>query len=323
MNYKNRRAIATVAALAVVAVTNQKTNCVHCFTLSKSTFTPRLQPFTSNSKNMNTRQGKLFYRINGDNNQTEHETSSSTRNTNTDLIVENLNHQKTPNTPLDIIKEDEIDNKSENEIANINNKRDYAGAGTLGDIMSDPSQDNDNVDNADAVISEDRDYSSSVNSTTAVDVSTPFVKAHPNRERKLEAKHESNSDTKTKPTKSGLVTSTGGTLSSQFGQKVPNLSPLDRIALTANGNLQRIFSSFYDAPVHVHVEQCVKRATGGDPSILVNGGVLENAVWDRVVHLSVFEQVSYMYTMCSCRLSFLQCDIFTCVIAEIHISNMA
>ena len=52
---------------------------------------------------------------------------------------------------------------------------------------------------------------------------------------------------------SGLVTKTGGTLCSQFKSKIPNLSPLDRIALTANGNLQRIFSSYYDAPVHVFV----------------------------------------------------------------------
>jgi hypothetical protein len=330
MNYKSKRGIAAIAVLAGLTVTNQKTkNGVHCFILSKSTFTPRLQPLTSNSKNRNTRQRRLHYRINGDSNQTEYETSSSTRNKNTDLTVENLNHhQKTPDI---ITKEDEIAKESGAETANMNNKRDYVGAGTLGDIMSDPSQDNDNID---AVKSEVRDYSSLANSTTAVDVSTTngeektSTKAYSNREKKSEARYESNSDTKTKPTKSGLVTSTGGTLSSQFGQKVPNLSPLDRIALTANGNLQRIFSSFYDAPVHVHVEQCVKRANGGDPSTLaMNGGVLEDAVWDRVVHLSVFEQVSQsiLFAVVDHRLynTFLQRNGCTCAIAEIHISNMA
>ena len=30
-------------------------------------------------------------------------------------------------------------------------------------------------------------------------------------------------------------------------------SPLQRVALTANGNLQRLVSSFYDAPVSVRV----------------------------------------------------------------------
>ena len=331
MNYKSKRGIAAIAVLAgFLTVTNQKSkNGVHCFILSKSTFTPRLQPLTSNSKNRNTRQRRLHYRINGDSNQTEYETSSSTRNKNTDLTVENLNHhQKTPDI---ITKEDEIAKESGAETANMSNKRDYVGAGTLGDIMSDPSQDN---DNSDAVKSEVRDYSSLANSTTAVDVSTTngeektSTKAYSNREKKSEARYESNSDTKTKPTKSGLVTSTGGTLSSQFGQKVPNLSPLDRIALTANGNLQRIFSSFYDAPVHVHVEQCVKRANGGDPSTLaMNGGVLEDAVWDRVVHLSVFEQVSQsiLFAVVDHRLynTFLQRNGCTCAIAEIHISNMA
>ena len=58
---------------------------------------------------------------------------------------------------------------------------------------------------------------------------------------------------------SGLVTCAGGTLQSQFGHKISNLSPIDRIALTANGNMQRIVSSFYDAPVHVYVERCKQR----------------------------------------------------------------
>ena len=82
------------------------------------------------------------------------------------------------------------------------------------------------------------------------------------------------------PISSGLVTEVGGTLQTQFGSKVPNLTPMERIALTANGNLQRIFSSFYDAPVYVTISYCERRR--GTP----------RAVWDRTVHLSVFNQVS-------------------------------
>jgi hypothetical protein len=48
--------------------------------------------------------------------------------------------------------------------------------------------------------------------------------------------------------------------------------PLDRLALTANGNLQRLVSSYYDAPVHVVVDSCNLIAPG---------------VWDRRVHLTV------------------------------------
>lgn len=112
---------------------------------------------------------------------------------------------------------------------------DYDGAGTFGDIMSEPpspippsSPVDDNVDNI---------------------------------------------------VKRGLVTSTGGTLQSQFGSKISNLTPLDRIALTANGNLQRIFSSYYDAPVHVHVDKCERKDSS-------------SAIWLRTVNLSVFGQVS-------------------------------
>lgn len=47
--------------------------------------------------------------------------------------------------------------------------------------------------------------------------------------------------------------------------------PLDRMALTANGNLQRLVASYYDAPVSVVVQSCVFNGT----------------VWDRVVHLQV------------------------------------
>lgn len=73
--------------------------------------------------------------------------------------------------------------------------------------------------------------------------------------------------------RAGLVTVEGGTLAARY--KV--VSPLDRMALTANGNLQRIFSSYYDAPVHVVVDKCE---------------LISDRLWDRVVHLTVHNQVS-------------------------------
>lgn len=75
---------------------------------------------------------------------------------------------------------------------------------------------------------------------------------------------------------SGLVTSSSRneTLAAKFGIT----HPLDRMALTANGNLQRLFSSYYDAPVFVHVDYCQARDDKG-------------IVWDRVVHLNVHNQV--------------------------------
>lgn len=98
-------------------------------------------------------------------------------------------------------------------------KRNFTGAGTLGDIMSDESQ-----------------FSESGLSNA------------------------------------GLVTLDGGTLAERFGIT----SRLDRMALTANGNLQRLFSSYYDAPVHVVVDRCEQKTF---------------QLWDRVVHLTVLNQV--------------------------------
>jgi hypothetical protein len=78
----------------------------------------------------------------------------------------------------------------------------------------------------------------------------------------------------------GLVTLDGGTLAARFGI----VSPLDRMALTANGNLQRLFSSYYDAPIHVVV---VKQEESNEST---NAGS-SNVVWDRMVHLTVFDEV--------------------------------
>ncbi|KAL7473111.1 hypothetical protein ACHAXS_013500 [Conticribra weissflogii] len=93
----------------------------------------------------------------------------------------------------------------------------------------------------------------------------------------------------------GLVTREGGELNARFPGS--NFTPLERIAVTANGNLQRIFSSYYDAPVHVHVDSCVRRrapdvsSTEGGLSSFNNTYTQSDcdthAVWDRVVRISV------------------------------------
>jgi hypothetical protein len=91
----------------------------------------------------------------------------------------------------------------------------------------------------------------------------------------------------------GLVTTAipSGTLASGFGIT----HPLDRMALTANGNLQRLVSSYYDAPVQVSVDSCHLK---DDPdtrqsSSTPQTGRRQTKTWDRVVHLTVHNQVSF------------------------------
>jgi chorismate-pyruvate lyase len=84
---------------------------------------------------------------------------------------------------------------------------------------------------------------------------------------------------------SGLVTDSGGTLQRSFGPKAQGyLTPLERIALTANGNLQRIFSSYYDAPVHILVQRCERQQQKQQQHD-------EAAVWHRQVLLTVHSQI--------------------------------
>lgn len=59
--------------------------------------------------------------------------------------------------------------------------------------------------------------------------------------------------------------------------------PLDRMALTANGNLQRLVSSYYDAPVQVVVDRCSHIVDAVDWSAA-------EQVWERRVHLTVHNQ---------------------------------
>lgn len=47
------------------------------------------------------------------------------------------------------------------------------------------------------------------------------------------------------------------------------------LSLVANGNLQRLFSSYYDAPVHVVVDSCDQ---------------VSPKCWNRVIHLTVHDK---------------------------------
>ena len=105
----------------------------------------------------------------------------------------------------------------------------------------------------------------------------------------------------------GLVTESEG-LTAHYGI----CHPLDRVALTANGNLQRIVSSYYDAPVSVVVEYSEPRTAESSTAIENhnsnnnhNGTIFTNdnrepvlpppppttcKTWDRRVALQIFGQ---------------------------------
>jgi len=78
---------------------------------------------------------------------------------------------------------------------------------------------------------------------------------------------------------SGLIMTTNVSLQSLFN--TTQLTPLERIVLNADGNLQRIFSSFYNSPVFVHVDLCKHREI---PESLYE-------IYDRISHLSVNNKV--------------------------------
>jgi chorismate-pyruvate lyase len=96
----------------------------------------------------------------------------------------------------------------------------------------------------------------------------------------------------------GLVTSETYSLEDIYGIS----NPLDRMAVTANGNLQRLFSSYYDAPVVVEMVHCMrqKQQDGdvNDVNVNINNNNNNNngavpiihAVWDRRVLLKIFNQ---------------------------------
>ncbi|KAL3792516.1 hypothetical protein ACHAW5_005145 [Stephanodiscus triporus] len=141
---------------------------------------------------------------------------------------------------------------------------DFVGAGTLGDIMAGGVP-------------------------PLAPSSSPFADGR--RWRVLGA-GDDDDDGPVLPIRDGLVTGEADGLVSRFGC---DFSPMERIALTANGNLQRIFSSYYDAPVRVHVDRCSRRRRrrgggGGDCDGDGDDGDGDgdgDAVWDRVVRIQV------------------------------------
>ena len=103
------------------------------------------------------------------------------------------------------------------------------------------------------------------------------------------------------PRSDGLVTTAipSGSLASRFGID----HPLDRMALTANGNLQRLVSSYYDAPVQVLVDSCDMLSGFENPESFQININRPNAVpkakrWDRVVYLTVHNQVRTRMPVC-------------------------
>ena len=83
----------------------------------------------------------------------------------------------------------------------------------------------------------------------------------------------------------GLVTSETYSLEEIYGIS----NPLDRMAVTANGNLQRLFSSYYDAPVVVEMVHCTRQKS--DDASPANMGA--TATWDRRVLLKLFDDQTF------------------------------
>lgn len=100
----------------------------------------------------------------------------------------------------------------------------------------------------------------------------------------------------------GLVTSESKGLEQTYGID----HPLNRIAVTANGNLQRIVSSYYDAPVTVVVDHCTAVVHGATTTLknytpktsmssisskaatTPGNAMAVGGAWDRRVQLQVF-----------------------------------
>jgi hypothetical protein len=87
----------------------------------------------------------------------------------------------------------------------------------------------------------------------------------------------------------GLVTESSSSIGDSERTSVTSLAaaygithPLDRMALTANGNLQRLVSSYYDAPVSVVVDSCELQSSSRNKST--------PKTWNRIVHLQVHGQ---------------------------------
>lgn len=82
----------------------------------------------------------------------------------------------------------------------------------------------------------------------------------------------------------GLVTSETYSLEDIYGIS----NPLDRMAVTANGNLQRLFSSYYDAPVAVEMVHCTRQEVPNLDAIESSSDFETTAIWHRRVLLKIF-----------------------------------
>ena len=80
--------------------------------------------------------------------------------------------------------------------------------------------------------------------------------------------------------------------SSTLASKYGITNPLDRLLLTANGNLQRLVASYYDAPVTVVVQSCTPRRSltvvaQPTTTIVAAAAACPPQIWDRCVQLQV------------------------------------
>lgn len=68
---------------------------------------------------------------------------------------------------------------------------------------------------------------------------------------------------------------------------VGEFTPLERIVITANGNLQRILSAYYGAPISVVIKKCEKKSDykyDREVDLVVNGQVACTARGEIVLH---------------------------------------
>jgi hypothetical protein len=64
-------------------------------------------------------------------------------------------------------------------------------------------------------------------------------------------------------------------------------NPLDRMILTANGNVQRLVSSYYDTPVTLRILYCTLRDESSNETTTATDN--NPIVWDRHVELSLYD----------------------------------
>jgi hypothetical protein len=206
---------------------------------------------------------------------------NSNSNNNSSSILDNELFMSSTNDNDD----DDDDESNENQ-----DDLDFVGAGTLGDIMSGFGGGGGGERSSGSLL----DHAFSIHHPIALSSSSSITSSP--------IPTSTSTSANSPPIIDGLVTKEGGELNFRFNC---NFTPMERIALTANGNLQRIFSSYYDAPIHVRVDSCVRRPPlhplppprqpqqqrhNNDNHDSDNDNEEEDdeiAIWDRVVHLTL------------------------------------